>query len=243
MFKFLTTFKEDIILLKRLIDDLFCIWQGSKDDFIAFQNICNNFGVLKWEFSKLTKTTNFLDLHIELKDGVITTKTYEKPHNLYQYIVFTSSQSSYCKKSLIWSLCYRFYHLNDKDQDYIFQVKKLYNRLLKRGYPQENTKQIILEATKHLESTPKGTFNVKDDSTNSLDSTFIYKSTFSNSLDKNHIKNLMKKHLQFKNVPESNFNYNRSIICFKKDKNLLELISPSKLIVPKKFLKEFKENS
>ena len=74
-------------------------------------------------------------------------------------------------------------------------------------------------------------------STANLDSIFTYKSTFSNILVKNYIKNLIKRNLEFKNLPELNFNYKRSIIYLKKDKNILELISPSKLIVTDKSLK------
>ena len=136
-------FRSNIICLNRLIDDMFCIWTGSVSEFGKFKEICNNFGVLKWEFKPLSHHVEFLDLNVTLNKGNFHTYTYEKPHNLFLYIPYSSSYSSYCKKLLIWSLLYRFYHLNDHEEDYISQVYKLYNRLRRRGYPAENTKAIM----------------------------------------------------------------------------------------------------
>lgn len=56
------------------------------------------------------------------------------------------------------------------------------------------------------------------------------------------MKSCIKKHLHFKTKPESDFNFSRNIIAFKKDKSLLELLSPTNLVVPKNLLKEFKRN-
>ena len=241
--RLLPTFNNSIITLKRLVDDMFCIWTGTVAEFKEFQEIANNFGLLKWKFTNLSNKVEFLDLNIIINKGNLLTYTYEKPHNLFLYIPFTSSHSSFCKRSLIWSLCYRFYHLNDRDQDYILQVNKLYKRLLKRGYPPANTKRIIIEATQQLENKPKKFLPSNKNNSTLPDSTFIYKTIFSNSLNKDKIKYYIKKHLHFKQNPESNFNFTRNIIAFRKDKNLLELLSPTNFIVPETLLKEFKRNS
>ena len=235
----LTKYNTEIILFTRLIDDKFVIWNGSKEKYIEFQHDCNNFGVLRWDLSSLKTKVNFLDLTVTINQGYITTKTYEKPHNLYLYIPFTSSHSSYCKKSIIWSLCYRYFMLNDSNDDYINQVIKLYNRITRRGYPPSNTKQIIVEATQFLERKTKQISSKNSNKKSLEDSTFIFKTTFSNSFDKDHIKKLIKKHLTFTTEPESNFNFKRNIIAFKKDKNLQEILSPSKISVPQKLLHMF----
>ena len=110
---------------------------------------------------------------------------------------------------------------------------------MKRGYPADNTKKIILETIKKLEKTPKGILPEPKDSTSNLDSILIFKTIYSNSFNKDVIKKHIKNNLTFTSPPEKNFNFKRSIICFKKDKTLLELLSPSKLQVPPHLLKEF----
>ena len=129
--------------------------------------------------------------------------------------------------------------LNDSNDDYINQVIKLYNRITRRGYPPSNTKQIIVEATQFLERKTKQISSKNSNKKSLEDSTFIFKTTFSNSFDKDHIKKLIKKHLTFTTEPESNFNFKRNIIAFKKDKNLQEILSPSKISVPQKLLHMF----
>ena len=129
--------------------------------------------------------------------------------------------------------------LNDSNEDYINQVIKLYKRITRRGYPPRNTKQIIIEATQFLERKTKE-ISAKNPNKKTLeDSTFIFKATYSNSFNKDHIKKVIKKHLTFTTTPESGFNFKRNIIAFKKDKNLQEILSPSKLSVPDKLLHIF----
>ena len=215
----LTRFQKEIIILKRLIDDMFCLWKGSTKRFEEFKQITNSFGHLKWEFSSLIKNLDYLDLTLTLNNGYINTKTFEKKHNLYLYIPYSSSHSPNCKKSLIYSLCYRYYHLNNQDEDYVKQVHKLYLRLLKRGYPPQNTRNIIIEATIRLQATKKCVFTNISHSTNpnssltSLDRTLIFKTTFHKSINKRYLKKLFNKNFTFQEEPESNFNFIRTIIA------------------------------
>ena len=43
----LTRFQNKIIMLSRFIDDLFCLWNGSKHKFEEFKDIMNRFGQLR----------------------------------------------------------------------------------------------------------------------------------------------------------------------------------------------------
>ena len=97
----------------------------------------------------------------------------------------------------------------------------------------------MIEATTHLQSTQKGILPRRNLVSTSLENTIIFKTKFSNIYNKNNIKNLLQKHLHFSSTPERNFNFKRSIICFKKDKNLQEILTPAKLQVPSNLLKEF----
>ena len=219
----LPLFNRDLITLKRLIDDKFGCWVGTREKFNLFKRITNNFGLLKWEFSPLTTKLDFLDLHLKINNGKIYCKTYEKPHNLYQYIPYNSSHSPYCKNAIIQSLCFRYYHLNDSNLDYLNQVQKLYDRLKRRGYPPNFTKNLIIKTTKLLEKTKKGYIQNKNYNILSSDNdenTLIFKITYNNIIKKEDLKSLIKKHLTFTTKPERNFLFKKSIIAFKKSETL-----------------------
>ena len=120
------------------------------------------------------------------------------------------------------------------------QVYKLYLRLLKRGYPPNNTKNIIIEATSKLQKTKKcfhssTTLSSKSTSPNSnLNTTLIFKTTFHKTINKRYLRKLLHNHLNFQKEPESKLNFTRTIIAFKKQRNLQEHLFPSNLKVPSK---------
>ena len=76
-----------LILYVRYINDIFGIWTGDKLAWQAFKADINNFGMLTWDISEPSTTVDFLDLTITVQpNGRLTTKTYQKAMNLYQYI-------------------------------------------------------------------------------------------------------------------------------------------------------------
>ena len=65
----------------------------------------NNFGILEWEFEEPSKKVNFLDLTISIEnESVITTKTFQKAMNLYQYLSPMSNHPPGMMKGIIYSL-------------------------------------------------------------------------------------------------------------------------------------------
>ena len=84
----LPMFSNNLLLYCRFIDDIFGVWIGNRNGmaWAQFKERCNDFGILKWDFFEPSKSVNFLDLTIYIKDGFILTKTYQKSMNLYHYI-------------------------------------------------------------------------------------------------------------------------------------------------------------
>ena len=82
----LPTHNNNLLLLRRFIDDMIVVWVGSEQDWLKFKNNVNNFGILKWDFKDPSTSLNFLDLTINIKSNKISTKPYQKGMNLYQYI-------------------------------------------------------------------------------------------------------------------------------------------------------------
>jgi hypothetical protein len=63
----------------------------------------NNFGALTWKVKELSKSVNFLDLTITIReDRRIMTKTYKKLMNLYLYIPPASAHPPGMLKSIVY---------------------------------------------------------------------------------------------------------------------------------------------
>jgi hypothetical protein len=60
---------------------------------------CSPFQESLLEATDLALKADFLDLTLEIKNGCIVTKTYEKPTNLFLYIPPTSAHSPEVKTS------------------------------------------------------------------------------------------------------------------------------------------------
>jgi hypothetical protein len=77
-----------LLYFKRFINDVIGVWIGSDDDWKLFQTSLN-FGTLKWTFTPLSQTVDFLDLTLTIDPTTrrIQTKTFQKPMNLYLYLI------------------------------------------------------------------------------------------------------------------------------------------------------------
>ena len=150
------TFGNYFLYFKRFIDDIFGIWL--LDDTTAwddFKNEVNNFGILTWEFEQeLVTSVDFLDLTITIKGGQLETRTYQKPMNLYLYLPPSSAHSPGVIKSTIFGLMSRYHAHNTHRKDYLHFVSLLFDRLLMRGWKQEDILPIFLDSALKIESRP-----------------------------------------------------------------------------------------
>ena len=146
----LPLFGNELFLYVRFIDDIFGIWIGSPDedniDWKHFQDMTNSFGLLKWKFSELSDSVDFLDLTIQVDNGKITTRTYQKLMNLYQYISPHSAHPPGLVKGMIYGLVKTYFKQNSREQDYISIVSLLHKRLVERGWDGPYIKKLIIWA-------------------------------------------------------------------------------------------------
>jgi len=151
----LEKYKDDILLYKRFIDDMFGIWIGSNLQYAQFKFDTDNFGSLRWrwDFNHLAKVVNFLDLTISIGPShEILTRTYQKPINLYQYLPPHSAHAPHIMKGVTYSLLRQYKRQNSLESDYIKQAKLLFQRLVARGWNPNVIKQYVLEADDRLRS-------------------------------------------------------------------------------------------
>ncbi|KAL7460361.1 hypothetical protein ACHAXS_000817 [Conticribra weissflogii] len=124
----LTKYKDDIILLKRFIDDMFGIWTSTEERFEQFKADLP-FGLLTWEATSLKKSVDFLDLTITLEnDGTLSMKTFQKKMNLYLYLYIPVelAHPPVMIIGVINSLVTRFHNQNTHRKDFIQAIKLLF---------------------------------------------------------------------------------------------------------------------
>ena len=140
--RFLRTQRTKPLLMVRYIDDIFMIWTDSETELKEFLIDINQFNpALKYTHQYSPSTVDFLDLTIYkgpsfLITNILDTKTYQKPHNLYQYLHYSSSHQKAVFKSIITGELTRYVRTNTSEDNYE-AIKHLFKlRLLSRGYPQ-----------------------------------------------------------------------------------------------------------
>ena len=136
----LEQFRPSLRYLRRYIDDQFGIWIHDPDPTIdrqrweAFQQCQQEYCSLDWEFSKLSKTANFLDLTLDVDSFHINFKLYEKPLNLHLYIPPNSAHTPSVRTGLVNGGVFRILKLTTKDRDKTRSLSKFHSHLLARGY-------------------------------------------------------------------------------------------------------------
>ena len=128
-------YKNNLVLYKRYIDDIFFIWKHDPHHPRAFAEFRKDLSLqckLNWITPDLSNCLNFLDLTISFKNGRFTFKTFQKAMNLYLYIPSHSAHPPGLLKSLIYGLVLTYHRQNTFKADLLHYTRLLYDRLLAR---------------------------------------------------------------------------------------------------------------
>jgi hypothetical protein len=154
----LTKYKNNLLFLKRFIDDTLGVWIPSDDNaWDDFRHDMNNYGTLKWTCDDgLVDTLIFLDITVTIDaNRKLVFKTYQKPMNLYLYIPPTSAHSANLLKGLIFGRLRAYRLHNTNSDDYIYFATMLAKRLIARGWLKKTVLALIDEANNSLQSDAK----------------------------------------------------------------------------------------
>lgn len=139
--RFLRTQNKRSLLLVRYIDDIFMIWMHTEDDLKKFLTDLNGHNpALSYTYHYSLSTVYFLDLTIYKSPrfaftNILDTKTFQKPHNLYQYLHYTSNHQRSVHKAIISGELVRYVRTNMSEVNYKIMKSLFTARLLTRGYP------------------------------------------------------------------------------------------------------------
>jgi hypothetical protein len=117
---------------KRYIDDGFGIWDWTGTDeciqaWKIFQEKMSTFGKLKWEFTQLQTSVNFLDLTLTVNSGQVHSTLFEKGMNIYLYIPPHSAHPPGVLKGLISGMILRILRLTSDPADRKEHVQRFFD--------------------------------------------------------------------------------------------------------------------
>ena len=144
------------LVWKRYIDDILCIWTGSRSELDNFLDRLNRaHHSIKFTWSISNERIQFLDLNIFKGDRFIETghidlSTHFKSTNTFQYLHFSSSHPRSVFKGLVKGEAIRFLHSNTHAPTYHATLRKFRQHLLLRNYPRDFVDRILGRITYDL---------------------------------------------------------------------------------------------
>ena len=126
-------------LLVRFIDDIYGILKLGDDDGMSadeleqFESDLDDFGILTWDMEQPTNSVDFLDLTVTIDNGKVSTRTFRKERNLYQYLSPLSNHPRGIIKGMIHGMLKQYFRQNSNREDYWKNAMLLHRYLRKRG--------------------------------------------------------------------------------------------------------------
>ncbi|XP_044761991.1 uncharacterized protein LOC123319194 [Coccinella septempunctata] len=134
-----------IILWRRYVDDIFCIWSGTLDELNSFLTFINSLSRIKFtlEISD-NNNINFLDLNITLNpDNSFNYNIYRKPTQTDVVIPKFSYHSPQIKRTAFYFLLNRLLNIPLTKTDYNKELGNIYKIATNNGYPVQFVDNIL----------------------------------------------------------------------------------------------------
>ena len=245
-------YKNNFIMFKRKIDDIFAIWKpdpnnpNAWDDFLLDLNsVCK----LEWNTEELSNSVNFLNLTISIDEESrkIKYKTYQKEMNLYLYIPNHSASPPGLLKSLVFRLLSTYKCQNSDPEDFKSIVCKLFERLVARGYQRETLNQLFQEVAKKLDSNAlrkrgKSDRLIRNGKLETMDNNLFFHLPFHpKGVSRSFIQEQYKTYCEtpddmgesfrsMDNGLHGKMKIKKLTVAYSRAKNLRDLLSPSRLL-------------
>ena len=139
----LDNYPTDPMVWKRYIDDVFCIWPGTKDDLKKFIDYLNRaHHTIKFTYESSETSIDFLDITVYkgekyARESKLDIKPYFKPTNKFQYLQYSSAHPKSTFSSIIKGELTRLLRNCSQEQEYCKTSTKMAKIFKDRGYPNQ----------------------------------------------------------------------------------------------------------
>jgi peptide-methionine (R)-S-oxide reductase len=215
-------------LWRRYIDDIFFVWSASVEDlklFIKFINEQHPYIKFTATYDITTKTIPFLDMSVSINhDGLFETDLYKKDTAKVQYLSPASCHPGHITNNIPFSIALSIRRVCSREEDCKIRLEQMRQDLLSRSYPPKIVDGAIKRVNKidRLDAI-KRVSRTKEDKT-VLVTTFHPLMPSVSKIIKKHWKVMVDNSTEMKNVFK-----NPSIVAYKRQKNLKDILIRSKL--------------
>ena len=125
------------LFFKKFIDDIFMLWTGTENQFLAFMNKTNLVHpTIKFTHSYNLKErlTTFLDTSVQVINGKLVTDLYRKETDKVQYLLPNSNHPSHKFKNIPFSLALQLVRICSSRDKLKKRLEELKAMLLSRKY-------------------------------------------------------------------------------------------------------------
>jgi hypothetical protein len=125
------------ILQLRLIDDIFGIWSGTKNELLQWVQFLNDsHHSIKFTLETSETDIPFLDTLVYIDNNKIKTKLYKKPTDNKQYLHYDSDHPQHVKNAIPYAQALRYRRIIEDDKILEIELEKLKQNFLDRAYPE-----------------------------------------------------------------------------------------------------------
>ena len=220
----LAGYPEKPMLWKRYIDDIYCIWSGTRESFTAFMDYLNTaHPTIKFTYEVSEESIDFLDITTykgerHRQTGKLDIKPYFKHTNKFQYLHYSSGHPRKTFPGLIKGELTRLLRACSDETTYVNTVEKMTRIFRDRGYPANLISRVA-------DSVPFShrTHAIEDKERDSCpyDTFFVIKHTA--DLDAEHLRKILKPD------PSEEEMVPKPCLSLRRDKNLGDRIVRAKL--------------
>jgi hypothetical protein len=241
---FIHLYKQVLPFYCRFIDDGHGVWSprcssNDREEWEQFKTAFNALSSLQWDFSPLSTSINFLDLQIEIVDGHIRTRLYEKALNLYLYLPPHSAHPPGMLRGLIHGMVTRIFRLSSESQDAVDNCRQFGRRLIARGY---SASVVIGLINKSINAWHNRPMLPRVSTSTAVPPLFLHIPYHPRNIASSKIQALFRRVFfcpsgtllpAFRN-PKTNatLGINRLIVAYSRPRNLGNFFSPRKLVGP-----------
>ncbi|KAL7522484.1 hypothetical protein ACHAWX_007171 [Stephanocyclus meneghinianus] len=215
----------------RFIDDFLGVWLGPTDEqWQELKNTFNNFGLLKWEFEEPSHEVTYLDLTITLKNGRISTKTYQKPMNLYLYIPPHSAHPPGMIRGMVYGLLRHYYEQNSEREDFLLIMSLLFKRLIWRGWDKRFLHKLFISSYERIKTKAPSRAELAGTLTNlnsHRERLFFHLEYHPSDIPRRQIRQIYEEECQ--DILQSKIGISEFTIAYSRPSNVADMVSKSKL--------------
>lgn len=217
--------KDLILLYVRFIDDILFLWKGTEERLLKFFDEINSVHPsIKFDFKYSRKCINFLDTSLIItEENRLKTSIYSKPTDQKAYLHAKSYHPKSTKDAISYSQALRIRRICTDSSDYEEHSQKLKKDLLDRGHSKNTVMDGITKA-KNLDRQQLLAYKEKKE-TGRIPMIVTYNRglpSLKNIIDKtwNTLKINPSEGAKFSEKP---------LVCFRRNKNLRDLIGQTRI--------------